>query len=339
MNSSNRAARLSASRRRGSLGQDIISDIKSGIIPRLEQVINDASSEGDRWTLQVVPEDSDPLKGFHTLTWTHPSGRKNIWYENCDNRIFNVYAIEPWSHTAEDLQRFQAKRGFHPSRIPSMKLLEDFPWGWEEELWAELYSRCWATNARWFVVTTYENWIFGVFSETWESAAITAIHPYTSKQPNIIECLFFWLFSAMHQDRWDWAYKIPEVSTDSTATLTTSDLRTENNLPPDVRKIFGPTEQEQEQVFRLTRLCNIAKPTQDPPSGRPTRVLTVDLWRKPMDLKNLLAPHPYAEFIATLHEKEARIRRWRLGQLGFTDDAKIRNEVRDEDEDSMVIDG
>ena len=92
----------------------------------------------------------------------------------------------------------------------------------------QIHDRCYRLGCRWFVVTTYNKWAFGVFSKGsalaesyydcifliylfagWTSAFITPPKPYDSVEPTILQCLVFWIQSSMDcSGKWD----IDEVS-------------------------------------------------------------------------------------------------------------------------------
>ncbi|KAF9520858.1 hypothetical protein BS47DRAFT_1286640 [Hydnum rufescens UP504] len=73
----------------------------------------------------------------------------------------------------------------------------------------KIHDRCHRLGCRWFVVTTYNTWAFGVFSKGWTSAFITRPKPYCSVAPTILQCLVYWIQSSMDcSGKWD----IDEVS-------------------------------------------------------------------------------------------------------------------------------
>ena len=82
-----------------------------------------------------------------------------------------------------------------------------------ERVWSKIYDGCTRHRAHFFVLTTYRDWVFGAFSQgiflttsfdhmtnfllaertqAWISDAMT----WDAKDPNILECLFYWLSSA-----------------------------------------------------------------------------------------------------------------------------------------------
>ncbi|KAG8907118.1 hypothetical protein FRC01_007794 [Tulasnella sp. 417] len=60
-----------------------------------------------------------------------------------------------------------------------------------------------------FIITTYEHWMFGVFSRDYTGAAVTEPLPYTHKGPTIIQCITYWLQSSLFLPG---SFEIPEVS-------------------------------------------------------------------------------------------------------------------------------
>ncbi|KAG9015914.1 hypothetical protein FRB90_004192 [Tulasnella sp. 427] len=67
----------------------------------------------------------------------------------------------------------------------------------EEMMWAQLFDYGVMQGDHFFVITTYEYWVFGVFSIDYTSATITEMMPYDSKEPTILGTLMYWTQSAM----------------------------------------------------------------------------------------------------------------------------------------------
>ncbi|KAG8893837.1 hypothetical protein FRB99_001677, partial [Tulasnella sp. 403] len=80
-----------------------------------------------------------------------------------------------------------------------------------EQMWAQVYDYCHNRSNWFFVLTSYEYWIFGVFSLDWGSAFVTDPFPYDSTEPTTLEFLLYWTESAMFVPG---LYEIPVVSSD-----------------------------------------------------------------------------------------------------------------------------
>ncbi|KAG8985842.1 hypothetical protein FRB90_004408, partial [Tulasnella sp. 427] len=67
-----------------------------------------------------------------------------------------------------------------------------------ENLMAQTYDYCVRQGHHWFIVTTYERWVFGVFSLDYSSAEVTDVLEYNCAEPTILECILFWTQSSMY---------------------------------------------------------------------------------------------------------------------------------------------
>ncbi|KIM27936.1 hypothetical protein M408DRAFT_9134 [Serendipita vermifera MAFF 305830] len=102
-----------------------------------------------------------------------------------------AFVQEPWVLGERDFSNFTRTRSMPqaPRQLTG-----------KERLWAKIYDECTRANCRWFVVTTYYQWTFGVFSEGFQAAFITLDVP--SPRPYVpyitpLQALHYWLASAM----------------------------------------------------------------------------------------------------------------------------------------------
>ncbi|KAF8350729.1 hypothetical protein F5887DRAFT_876120 [Amanita rubescens] len=145
------------------------------------------------WTLQAVP-------GF--LAHADDTVMRNI------GRFSVVLAFQPpWILSYQDLKEFSDCRSFPPYLLPG----NAFPTPLEskDRLWAKLWDICVERRTPWFVLTSYHHWVFGAFSRGWTTAFVTRVYEYEYFSPTIVECLTYWVASALHI-RGTW--RIPEVS-------------------------------------------------------------------------------------------------------------------------------
>ncbi|KAJ7109350.1 hypothetical protein C8R44DRAFT_284984 [Mycena epipterygia] len=106
----------------------------------------------------------------------------------------------PWILSEQDIKEFSQCRSFPPFRVPG----NAFPTPLEskERLWAKIWDACVARNTPWFVLTSYNQWVFGVFSAGWTAAFVTGVCNFDAYSPTCLEWLTFWVASAMRLKGW-----------------------------------------------------------------------------------------------------------------------------------------
>ncbi|KAG8981231.1 hypothetical protein FRC05_004133 [Tulasnella sp. 425] len=72
---------------------------------------------------------------------------------------------------------------------------------------AQVYDYCREQKHQFFIITTYEYWMFGVFSQDYTLAAVTEPLPYDHKGPTILQCITYWLQSSLFLPG---SFEIPE---------------------------------------------------------------------------------------------------------------------------------
>jgi len=85
-----------------------------------------------------------------------------------------------------NLQGLQAKPGETNARLRS-----------SDRLWGKVWDYCANTRCYFFVVTTYEQWAFGRFSDGWSSAFVSPPMAWNSKGPTILQCMTYWMMSSI----------------------------------------------------------------------------------------------------------------------------------------------
>ncbi|KAJ7147802.1 hypothetical protein C8R43DRAFT_889477 [Mycena crocata] len=100
----------------------------------------------------------------------------------------------PWILSPQDMLEFCESRAFPRFSINDGRLaaLET-----NERLWAKIWDSCVASKTRWFVLTSYNQWVFGAFSEGWTIGFISPVYTFNAQNPTIIEVLAFWVACAM----------------------------------------------------------------------------------------------------------------------------------------------
>ncbi|KAH9854133.1 hypothetical protein C2E23DRAFT_727038 [Lenzites betulinus] len=126
---------------------------------------------------------------------------KDTWSESV---IFIVQP--PWILTEADLERFVGCPTFpRPDSDANLRS--------HERLWGKIWDLCAQKHSHWFVLTTYWGWVFGAFSSARTCAFTSHVIPFDSKEPTIVQYLFFWLSSAVASHvHPHGAWSIPQVS-------------------------------------------------------------------------------------------------------------------------------
>ncbi|RDB21334.1 hypothetical protein Hypma_011579 [Hypsizygus marmoreus] len=160
------------------------------------------------WGFSLV-NDTDNLDKdiFQYFSWSTRDAETLAPSQNGRNLV-TVAFQPPWILSSQDIKTFSECRSFPPFRKSGNAypiMLES-----QDRLWAKIWDVCVRRRTRWFVLTSYTNWVFGAFSEGWSSAFVTDVYAYDSCNPSIAECLTFWVVSAMRIDRSACVPKVPE---------------------------------------------------------------------------------------------------------------------------------
>ncbi|KAG9042601.1 hypothetical protein FS837_010659 [Tulasnella sp. UAMH 9824] len=78
-----------------------------------------------------------------------------------------------------------------------------------QKVLAQVYDYGQEQKHHFFIITTYEHWMFGVFSVDYTSAAVTDPLPYDHEGPTILQCIKYWLQSCLFLPG---SFEVPEVS-------------------------------------------------------------------------------------------------------------------------------
>ncbi|KAI0635457.1 hypothetical protein C8Q77DRAFT_1217273 [Trametes polyzona] len=104
-----------------------------------------------------------------------------------------ILAIPPWMLGVGDLREFSSRRVFDQGDL-DREPPGTTAWSNATKLWAMLYDSCRVSGYRWFVITTYQQWVFGTWSEDWSGAEVTEPVPFDrTRGMTIVEMLTFWI--------------------------------------------------------------------------------------------------------------------------------------------------
>ncbi|KAF9451052.1 hypothetical protein P691DRAFT_663990 [Macrolepiota fuliginosa MF-IS2] len=138
---------------------------------------------------------------FEYFLWTRtPPG------DNRRSAALVVAYQPPWilSHAdfaefakCSSLPPFIAPGHIYPSELQS-----------KHRIWAKLWDTCVQHNTKWFILTSWNVWAFGGFSDGWCSGYISDIWHLDEHTPTVLECITFWIASAMECED---GYQRPKV--------------------------------------------------------------------------------------------------------------------------------
>jgi len=160
-------------------------------------------------TLHSILRHMDPA---HELqNFISPSGRSDLawqlrWNKNEDERC-SVEAKPPWVYAWLDLVEFTSIREY-PIEISSEQMEDNKGLDKYQKLWCHVFDYAVAEGTHYFIVSTYQGWVFGCFSDMYSTAWVTPPKAYDTKGPTIIQCLFYWVQSSMSVEG---SFVVPEV--------------------------------------------------------------------------------------------------------------------------------
>ncbi|KAJ7940665.1 hypothetical protein B0H13DRAFT_2226032 [Mycena leptocephala] len=155
------------------------------------------------WGFILGDENDSDRKIFQYFMWTLSAPDEAMAparLAEIGRRSVVVAFQPPWILSEQDIKEFSQCRSFPPFRVPG----NAFPTELEskERLWAKIWDACVAKNTPWFVLTSYNQWVFGAFSAGWTAAFVTGVYNFDALRPTVIEWLTFWVASAMRLQGW-----------------------------------------------------------------------------------------------------------------------------------------
>ncbi|CCM05136.1 uncharacterized protein FIBRA_07344 [Fibroporia radiculosa] len=154
------------------------------------------------WGLRFPDVSSDSEAVGSTRSYSSESSRDSFAYDDDDNVPVTVFVQPPWVLSEKDLEMFVA--------CPTIPRVRDeymhepiFRFNSQQRLWAKVFDECYRRNSRYFVITSYEGWVFG-----WTTGYTSQVFSRRSMAPTILELLAYWLSSALGKPG---GFQIPEV--------------------------------------------------------------------------------------------------------------------------------
>ncbi|KII85584.1 hypothetical protein PLICRDRAFT_56813 [Plicaturopsis crispa FD-325 SS-3] len=119
--------------------------------------------------------------------------------ESFTNSKMAVFVVPPWYLAPRDMRDFVNIRAFkgtdfiRPGTEPDMEQKR-------QHYWALVNDFCYMHQVQHFAFTTYEEWVFGCFSDDFADVCVSEVRGYTSRWPTILETFLFWMHSACGHD-------------------------------------------------------------------------------------------------------------------------------------------
>ncbi|KAI6047617.1 hypothetical protein EDC04DRAFT_2886452 [Pisolithus marmoratus] len=127
-------------------------------------------------------DDADIYKEFYFTDTRNPPSPKVRF-----NSVV-VVCQPPWVLSDEDMWQF--------TELKSLPM-DNAPLRAKERLWAKLWDTCVRRQSTYFVVTSYQQWVFGAFSRGFTNAFVSPPIGAQSRDPTVIHATIYWLASAL----------------------------------------------------------------------------------------------------------------------------------------------
>lgn len=99
-----------------------------------------------------------------------------------------VICQPPWVLSDEDMWQFTELKSLPMDNVPLRA---------KERLWAKVWDTCVRRQSTYFVVTSYQQWVFGAFSRGFTNAFVSPPMGAQSRDPTVIHAAIYWLASAL----------------------------------------------------------------------------------------------------------------------------------------------
>ncbi|KAF7294961.1 Microtubule associated protein [Mycena indigotica] len=163
------------------------------------------------WAFDLKDSDEVDSRIFQYFMWTCMRDDMAVGEHEIGRRSVVVAFQPPWILSSADILEFTKCRSFPPYIGAGHAFPSEL--SSKERIWAKLWDTCVTNHTPWFVLTSYNQWVFGVFSSAWTAAFVSEVCEFDSFSPTVIEWLTFWVASAMRLKGWRHAPKVPEPVT------------------------------------------------------------------------------------------------------------------------------
>ncbi|KZV96616.1 hypothetical protein EXIGLDRAFT_705049 [Exidia glandulosa HHB12029] len=153
--------------------------------------------------LQFIHCASDNRRGYSQFFF----GAGDMPLEARADASMMLFVVPPNEFGDDEMREFAATRQY---RHVTWHSPADERFTLTERVWAKLYDGMHKRpTVQFFVVTNYEQWIFGCFSTFRTTAWVTAPIDYTTTGPNVVEMLCYWFASSRGCPG---GHRVPEVA-------------------------------------------------------------------------------------------------------------------------------
>ncbi|KAG8986881.1 hypothetical protein FRB94_007949 [Tulasnella sp. JGI-2019a] len=111
-----------------------------------------------------------------------------------------IFVVGPSLMTDQHWEEFLSKRNVYRSKPQKNSIIAvpKSPWTFVDSLWALILNRCnQSLGTRWWILTTYERWIFGVISPDKTNVIVTALKRFDAHNPTLVQALVYWHISSL----------------------------------------------------------------------------------------------------------------------------------------------
>ncbi|KAF5391435.1 hypothetical protein D9757_001914 [Collybiopsis confluens] len=178
----------------------------------VQRIIHLLHPDTHTWSFELMEERDLDRKILRYYMWTVPEDvieRVSEEHRRSIQKSSVVVAFQPpWVLSTQDIKEFASCSSFPPFIQPGNAYPTQL--NSTHRLWAKIFDLCVTRNTPWFILTSYTHWTFGLFSTGWTAAFISGVYEYDANSPTILECLTFWIASAMRIARALQFPKVPE---------------------------------------------------------------------------------------------------------------------------------
>ncbi|EGN97568.1 hypothetical protein SERLA73DRAFT_161551 [Serpula lacrymans var. lacrymans S7.3] len=151
----------------------------------VQRVLHLAFPQISRWGFDLGNRESDDIDDiFRNTVWTHLYDASSA---EISRKSVILICQPPWVLSPEDMLQFIEMKSL-PTQSASYQS--------KERLWARIWDICTSKRSPYFILTSYQKWIFGSFSRGWTAAFVSPVYDSSSHNPTIIQALVYWLASA-----------------------------------------------------------------------------------------------------------------------------------------------
>ncbi|KAF8581486.1 hypothetical protein K439DRAFT_219760 [Ramaria rubella] len=110
-----------------------------------------------------------------------------------------VVLLPPWEFAPRDFDEFSTMATFDEGSANNNEQ-GDLLFCNADLMWAYIYDLCFMHECQHFILTTYEQWVFGGFSTYYSTGFVSQVIPWNFKPNSVLELLTYWILTACHMD-------------------------------------------------------------------------------------------------------------------------------------------